>query len=179
MPRLRARSTPWPESRREALDCRGDGEADVALYLESELLERLERTIRTPWTATISPISGRRSKASATSRITRGMPRAQVVSLFELELPGRGRQVRDYGCAAREQTGREPRALHAWLFDAPTHRRAELDDDERETLSARQPLRGEVLLELSPGSPVQRRSGATAAFLRLSQTFKLAHIDAG
>jgi hypothetical protein len=57
--------------------------------------------------------------------------RDKTVSLFELELQAEVDKFVTTGMLLREQTGREPSGLHAWLFDSPTLA-AELAEHERE-----------------------------------------------
>jgi hypothetical protein len=84
------------------------------------------------------------------------------------------------GMLLREQTGRDPSGLHGWLFDSPTLS-AELDEHERQRYrranryAARYCRRLEPTLARDDEAAAQRE---LRHFYRLSQTSKLAHIDA-
>jgi hypothetical protein len=129
-----------------------DGEADVALYLERELLDRLDR--HDPLTkldgANLADFWSALEGVSHFTYYARNAARDKAVSLFELELQAEVDKFVTTGMLLREQTGREPSGLHGWLFDSPTL----AGDDE-----------GAAQREL-------RR------FYRLSQSSKLAHIGA-
>jgi len=80
----------------------------------------------------------------------------------------------------REQTGREPSGLHAWLFDSPTLA-AELAEHERERYRRANRYAAKYCRRLEP--TLSRDDEAAAQrelrrFYRLSQTSKLAHIGA-
>src|SRR5918995_1395648 len=110
-----------------------DGEADVALYLERELLDRLGR--HDPLTKLDGDnLADFWSALEGVSHFTYyawNAARDKHVSLFELELQAEVDKFVTTGMLLREQTGREPSGLHAWLFDSPTLA-AELDGEERE-----------------------------------------------
>jgi len=159
-----------------------DGEADVALYLERELLDRLDRhdplmkldgdNLADFWAA-LEGVSHFIYYAWNASR-------DKSVSLFELELQAEVDKFVTTGMLLREQTGREPSGLHAWLFDSPTLA-AELDENERERYRRANRYAARYCRRLEP---TLARDGEAAAqhelrhFYRLSQTSKLAHIDA-
>ena len=158
-----------------------NGEADVALYLESELLERLERN--DPLTRldrdNLADFWSALEGVSHFTYYAWNAARDKSVSLFELELQAEVDKFVTTATLLREQTGRAPRALHTWLFDAPTFA-AELDDDERERYRRANRYAAKYCSRLSPalaGAAAVRRE--LRHFYRLSQTFKLAHIDAG
>jgi hypothetical protein len=158
-----------------------NGEADVALYLERELLERLDRS--DPLTCldrdNLADFWSALEGVSHFTYYAWNAERDKSVSLFELELQAEVDKFVTTATLLREQTGRTPRALHAWLFDATTFA-AELDDDERERYHRANRYAAKYCSRLSPAL-----AGAEAArhelrhFYRLSQTHKLAHIDAG
>ena len=159
-----------------------DGEADVALYLEREMLERLDR--HDPLTKLDSRnLADFWAALEGVSHFTYyawNAARDKAVSLFELELQAEVDKFVTTGMLLREQTGREAGGLHAWLFDSPTLDAA-LADDERERYrranryAARYCRRLEQTLAGDDEAAAQRE---LRHFYRLSQTSKLAHIDA-
>ena len=157
-----------------------DGEADVALYLERELLDRLDRhdplmkldrdNLADFWSA-LEGVSHFIYYAWNASR-------DKSVSLFELELQAEVDKFVTTGMLLRDQTGREPGGLHGWLFDLPTLA-AELEEHERERYRRANRYAAKYCQRL----PLGRDDEAAAHrelrhFYRLSQTSKLAHIDA-
>jgi hypothetical protein len=99
------------------------------------------------------------------------------VSLFELELQAEVDKFVTTGMLLREQTGREPSGLHGWLFDWPTLA-VELDEEERARYRRANRYAAKYCSRLSPaadGAAIQRD---LRHFYRLSQSSKLAHIDA-
>jgi hypothetical protein len=159
-----------------------DGEADVALYLERALLERLAQ--RDPLTRLDAENLGDFWAAlEGVSHFTYyawNAARDKTVSLFELELQAEVDKFVTTQRLLREQNGREPAGLHGWLFDSPTLA-AELDDRERERYrranryAARYCRRLTSVLAGADTTAAQRE---LRHFYRLSQTNKLAHIDA-
>ena len=159
-----------------------DGEADVALYLEREMLERLDR--HDPLTKLDSRnLADFWAALEGVSHFTYyawNAARDKAVSLFELELQAEVDKFVTTGRLLREQTGREAGGLHGWLFDSPTLDAA-LADDERERYrranryAARYCRRLEQTLAGDDEAAAQRE---LRHFYRLSQTSKLAHIDA-
>jgi hypothetical protein len=157
-----------------------DGEADVALYLERELLERLDR--HDPLThldrENLADFWSALEGVSHFTYYAWNAARDKSVSLFELELQAEVDKFVTTAKLLREQRGREPSGLHAWLFDSPTLA-AELDDEERERYRRANRYAAKYCSRLSPAA-----DGGTAAqrdlrhFYRLSQGSKLAHIDA-
>src|SRR5687768_888195 len=111
-----------------------DGEADVALYLERELLDRLDR--HDPLTkldgGNLADFWAALEGVSHFTYYAWNAARDKAVSLFELELQAEVDKFVTTGMLLREQTGREPSGLHGWLFDSPTLA-AELADHERES----------------------------------------------
>lgn len=159
-----------------------DGEADVALYLEEALLERLaqrdplarldERNLADFWAA----LEG----VSHFTYYAWNAARDKPVSLFELELQAEVDKFVTTGRLLRAQTGREPDGLHAWLFDSP-RLASELDESERERYRLANRYAARYCRRLAAGAPA--RDVATAQselrhFYRLTQSSKLAHIDA-
>jgi hypothetical protein len=158
-----------------------DGEADVALYLERELLVRLDR--HDP----LTKLDGENladfwSALEGVSHFTYyawNAARDKSVSLFELELQAEVDKFVTTSMLLREQTGRDPDGLHGWLFDSPTLA-AELDAGERERYrranryAAKYCRRLALALARDDDAAHQRE---LRHFYRLSQSSKLAHID--
>ena len=157
-----------------------DGEADVALYLERELLDRLDR--HDPLTKldgdNLADFWSALEGVSHFVYYAWNAARDKAVSLFELELQAEVDKFVTTGLLLREQTGREPGGLHGWLFDSPTLA-AELAEHERERYRRANRYAAKYCQRLT-----QARDDEAAAhrelrhFYRLSQTSKLAHIDA-
>ena len=106
--------------------------------------------------------------------------RDKSVSLFELELQAEVDKFVTTGMLLREQNGREPDGLHAWLFDSP-RLAAELDAPERERYRLANRYAARYCRRLLPALADSDDSAAQRElrrFYRLSQTSKLAHIDA-
>jgi hypothetical protein len=159
-----------------------DGEADVALYLEQALLERLDR--RDPLTKLDSEnLADFWSALEGVSHFTYyawNAARDKTVSLFELELQAEVDKFVTTGMLLREQTGRDPGGLHGWLFDSPTLA-AELDEHERERYRRANRYAAKYCTRLSTTlarDDEAARQRELRHFYRLSQTSKLAHIDA-
>ncbi|HEX7236414.1 MAG TPA: hypothetical protein VF405_05600 [Gammaproteobacteria bacterium] len=159
-----------------------DGEADVALYLEREMLERLDRhdPLRKLDGDNLADFWAALEGVSHFTYYAWNAARDKTVSLFELELQAEVDKFVTTGMLLREQTGREPSGLHAWLFDSPTLD-AELDEDERERYRRANRYAAKYCRRLEP--TLARDDDAAAQrelrhFYRLSQTSKLAHIDA-
>jgi hypothetical protein len=159
-----------------------DGEADVALYLEEALLERLarrdplarldERNLADFWAA----LEG----VSHFTYYAWNAARDKPVSLFELELQAEVDKFVTTGRLLREQTGREPDGLHAWLFDSP-RLAAELDEPERERYRLANRYAARYCRRLLASAPARDETTAQNElrhFYRLTQTSKLAHIEA-
>ena len=159
-----------------------DGEADVALYLEAELLERLDR--HDPLTkldgTNLADFWSALEGVSHFTYYAWNAARDKTVSLFELELQAEVDKFVTTGKLLREQRGREPDGLHAWLFDSPTLA-AELADDERERYRRANRYAAKYCRRLVPTLAADDEAAAhreLRRFYRLSQTSKLAHIDA-
>jgi hypothetical protein len=158
-----------------------DGEADVALYLEQELLERLER--RDPLTRldadNLADFWAALEGVSHFTYYAWNAARDKPVSLFELELQGEVDKFVTTQRLLRAQHGREPSGLHGWLFDAPTLD-PELDDEERERYRRANRYAAKYCRRLAPargGADDAARQRELRQFYRLSQRSKLAHID--
>jgi hypothetical protein len=179
---MRALDTGGREVDEKLLIAEADGEADVALYLERELLERLDR--HDPLTKLDGDnLADFWSALEGVSHFTYyawNAARDKVVSLFELELQAEVDKFVTTGILLREQTGREPNGLHGWLFDSATLV-AELDEQERERYRRANRYAAKYCRRLSPApsnpedSALQRE---LRHFYRLSQASKLAHIGA-
>jgi hypothetical protein len=159
-----------------------DGEADVALYLEQELLERLAR--RDPMTRldadNLADFWAALEGVSHFTYYAWNAARDKPVSLFELELQGEVDKFVTTETLLRVQHGREPCGLHGWLFDAPTLD-PELDDEERERYRRANRYAAKYCRRLAsarPGGGDAARQRELRHFYRLSQRSKVAHIDA-
>ena len=157
-----------------------DGEADVALYLERELLERLDR--HDPLTKldgdNLADFWAALEGVSHFTCYAWNAARDKTVSLFELELQAEVDKFVTTLKLLREQTGRRPDGLHGWLFDTPTLA-AELLEHERERYRLANRYAAKYCRRLSKAGddePAAQRE--LRKFYRLSQTSKLAHIDA-
>ena len=159
-----------------------DGAADVALYLEQELHERLAR--RDPLTQldadNLADFWAALEGVSHFTYYAWNAARDKSVSLFELELQGEVDKFVATEMLLRAQHGREQSGLHGWLFDAPTLA-AELDDEERERYRRANRYAAQYCRRLAPaqGGGVDARRRELRHFYRLSQRSKLAHIEAG
>jgi hypothetical protein len=157
-----------------------NGEADVALYLEQELLDRLAR--HDPLThldgGNLGDFWSALEGVSHFTYYAWNAARDKSVSLFELELQAEVDKFVTTGILLREQTGREPSGLHGWLFDSPTLA-AELDDEERERYRRANRYAAKYCSRLVAGSvAAEAVQSELRHFYRLSQTSKVAHIDA-
>jgi len=159
-----------------------DGEADVALYLERELLERLDR--HDPLTkldgANLADFWSALEGVSHFTYYAWNAARDKSVSLFELELQAEVDKFVTTGMLLREQTGRDPGGLHGWLFDSPTLA-AELDEHERERYRRANRYAAKYchrLLATLARDDEGAHQRELRHFYRLSQTSKVARIDA-
>jgi hypothetical protein len=159
-----------------------DGEADVALYLEQELLERLER--RNPLTRldadNLADFWAALEGVSHFIYYAWNAARDKPVSLFELELQGEVDKFVTTEMLLRAQHGREPSGLHGWLFDAPTLDPV-LGDEERERYRRANRYAAKYCRRLAAtrgGADDAARQRELRQFYRLSQRSKLALIDA-
>ena len=155
-----------------------DGEADVALYLEQELLARL--AAHDPLTRldadNLADFWAALEGVSHFTYYAWNAARDKPVSLFELELQGEVDKFVATEVLLRAQHGREPRGLHGWLFDATTLD-PELDDEERERYRRANRYAAKYCRRLDRGDDAARQR-ELRRFYRLSQRSKLAHIDA-
>lgn len=177
-----------------ALDARGrvvdeklliaeaDGEADVALYLEDALLERLER--RDPLARldenNLADFWAALEGVSHFTYYAWNAARDKHVSLFELELQAEVDKFVTTALLLREQTGREPDGLHAWLFDSP-RLAAELEEPERERYRLANRYAARYCRRLAAGAAAldeEKAQNELRHFYRLTQNSKLAHIEA-
>ena len=160
-----------------------DGEAEVALYLERELLERLAE--HDPLTSldadNLADFWAVLEGVSHFTYYAWNAQREKTVTLFELELQAEVDKFVTTGMLLKRQSGREPHELHGWLFDRP-HFATELDGAERERYVRANRYAGKYCRRLA--TTLLRGAGEDAAqrelrrFYRLSQSSKLAHIDA-
>jgi len=79
----------------------------------------------------------------------------------------------------RDQTGRDPAGLHGWLFDSPTLAN-DLGENERERYRRANRYAAKYCRRLTPDLAGDEAAAQRELrhFYRLSQTSKLAHIDA-
>jgi len=159
----------------------GDGEADVALYLDRELLERLDR--RDPLARldadNLADFWAALEGVSHFTYYAWNAARDKDVSLFELELQAEVDKFVTTARLLREQTGRDAAGLHGWLFDSATLA-DDLGADERERYRRANRYAARYCLRLEPGlaSDDAACQRDLRHFYRLSQSKKLAHIDA-
>jgi hypothetical protein len=160
-----------------------DGEAEVALFLEGELLERLaERDPLTRLNAdNLADFWAVLEGVSHFNYYAWNAQREKEVTLFELELQAEVDKFVTTGVLLRQQNGCEPRELHGWLFHSP-RLDDELQGEERERYRRANRYAGKYCRRLAPSltrldgdETVQRE---LRRFYRLSQQSKLAHIDA-
>ncbi len=161
-----------------------DGEANVSLYLEQRLLERLERN------DPIAELNGENlvdfwTAFEGVSHFTYYVWNAQIeksVTLLEMELQAEVDKFVATALLLLRQGSRQPRQLHRWLFDLPKFDerldRAELDRYRHANHYAGKYCRRLApALDRSPaGESVLRE---LRRFYRLSQTPKIAHIENG
>ncbi len=157
-----------------------DGEADVALYLERDLLERLDKhdPLRRLDESNLADFWAALEGVSHFTCYAWNAARDKSVSLFELELQAEVDKFVTTHMLLREQTGREPNGLHGWLFDSPTLA-AELGEHERERYRLANRYAAKYCRRLKKtGDDEAAAQRELRRFYRLSQTSKLAHIDA-
>jgi hypothetical protein len=160
-----------------------DGEAEVALFLERELLERL--TERDPLTCLdAGNLADFWSALEGVSHFTYyawNAERDKNVTLFELELQAEVDKFVTTGLLLKQQSGREPHELHGWLFDMP-QLDSELNGPERERYRRANRYAGKycrrLAAALTRGADDEAVQSELRRFYRLSQQSKLAHIDA-
>jgi hypothetical protein len=160
-----------------------DGEAEVALYLERELLDRL--TERDPLTRldtdNLADFWAALEGVSHFTYYAWNAERDKNVTLFELELQAEVDKFVTTATLLKQQSGREPHELHAWLFDKPRFD-SELSDAEHERYRRANRYAGKYCRRLAAGltrgSEDESVQSELRKFYRLSQQSKLAHIDA-
>jgi hypothetical protein len=160
-----------------------DGEAEVSLYLEPRVLERLARSdplskldadnLEDFWTA-----------FEGVSHFTYYAWNAQLekcVTLLEMELQA---EVDKYVATALlllRQGQRQPRGLHHWLFEMP-RLDERLDGDELDRYRRANRYAGKYCRKLAPAIAHGAADDALRAelrrFYRLSQASKIEHIEA-
>jgi len=159
------------------------GEAEVALYLERELLERLAE--QDPFVCLDADNLGDFwSVLEGVSHFTYyawNAEREKTVTLFELELQAEVDKFVATSWLLHRQSGRTPAGLHGWLFDAPTLD-AQLAGEERERYRRANRYAGKYCRRLrsalTSGAEQEGVQRELRRFYRLSQSSKLAHIDA-
>jgi hypothetical protein len=160
-----------------------DGEAEVALYLERELLERL--TERDPLTRldadNLADFWAALEGVSHFTYYAWNAERDKNVTLFELELQAEVDKFVTTGMLLKQQSGCELHELHGWLFDKP-RLLSELNGAERERYRRANRYAGKYCRHLAPaltrGADEEAVQSELRRFYRLSQGSKLAHIDA-
>jgi hypothetical protein len=156
-----------------------DGEADVALYLDHALLERL--AARDPLESlTADNLGDFWAALEGVSHFTYyawNAEREKSVTLFELELQAEVDKFVATDRLLREQHGQEPVSLHRWLFDLPTLDER-LEGAELERYRRANRYAGKYCRKLAPALARDDDSAERdlRRFYRLSQTSKLAHI---
>jgi hypothetical protein len=160
-----------------------DGEAEVALYLERELLERLSE--RDPLmrldTDNLADFWAALEGVSHFTYYAWNAERDKNVTLFELELQAEVDKFVTTGMLLKQQRGCEPHELHGWLFDK-TRLDGELSGAERDRYRRANRYAGKycrrLAAALTRGAEDESVQSELRMFYRLSQQSKLAHIDA-
>jgi len=160
-----------------------DGEAEVSLYLEPGVLERLAQSdplekldadnLEDFWTA-----------FEGVSHFTYYAWNAQLekpVTLLELELQAEVDKYIATTLLLLRQGQRQPRGLHHWLFEMP-RLDERLDGDELDRYRSANRYAGKYCRKLAPAIARGAADEATRAelrrFYRLSQASKIEHIEA-
>ena len=175
-----ARGRPTDE---KLLIAEADGEAEVALYLERELLERLER--RDPLTRldtdNLADFWAAFEGVSHFTYYAWNAQREKAVTLFEMELQAEVDKFVATAMLLHKQSGREQRGLHGWLFDWPALD-PRLDGAELERYRRANRYAGKYCRRLadalSGGGADEALQRELRHFYRMSQASKLEHIDA-
>jgi hypothetical protein len=161
-----------------------DGEADVSLYIEPSVLERLARSdpltrldadnLEDFWTA-----------FEGVSHFTYYAWNAQLeksVTLLEMELQAEVDKFVATTLLLSRQGQRQPRGLHHWLFEM-TRFDDRLDGDELDRYRRANRYAGKYCRKLAPaiarGAADEAVRAELRRFYRLSQASKIEHIDAG
>ena len=160
-----------------------DGEAEVSLYVEPGVLERLalsdplERldaeNLEDFWTA-----------FEGVSHFTYYAWNAQLekpVTLLEMELQAEVDKYVATTLLLLRQGQRQPRGLHHWLFEMP-RLDERLDGDELDRYRSANRYAGKYCRKLAPaiarGAADEATRSELRRFYRLSQTSKIEHIEA-
>ncbi len=160
-----------------------DGQAEVALYLEAGVVERLsardplhrldERNLADFWTA----LEG----VSHFAYYAWNAALEKPVRLLEMELQAEVDKFVATAVLLARQSGRLPPALHQWLFDLPRFDR-NLTADELDRYRLANHYAGKYCLKLVPALAGTGLDGAMRQelkhFYRLSQPHKIRHIEA-
>src|SRR5215831_4286056 len=161
-----------------------DGEADVSLYLEPGVLERLSQSdplerldadnLEDFWTA-----------FEGVSHFTYYAWNAQLekpVTLLEMELQAEVDKYVATTLLLLRQGQRQPRGLHHWLFEMP-RLDERLDGDELDRYRSANRYAGKYCRKLAPaiarGAADEATRSELRRFYRLSQASKIEHIEAG
>jgi hypothetical protein len=161
-----------------------DGEAEVSLYVEPGVLERLAQSdplekldadnLEDFWTA-----------FEGVSHFTYYAWNAQLekpVTLLEMELQAEVDKYVATTLLLLRQGQRQPRGLHHWLFEMP-RLDERLDGDELDRYRSANRYAGKYCRKLAPAIARGAADEATRAelrrFYRLSQASKIEHIEAG
>jgi hypothetical protein len=160
-----------------------DGEAEVSLYVEPRVLERLARSdplarldadnLEDFWTA-----------FEGVSHFTYYAWNAQLeksVTLLEMELQAEVDKFVATTLLLSRQGQRQPRGLHHWLFEMP-RLDERLDGDELDRYRRANRYAGKYCRKLAPaiarGAADEAVRAELRRFYRLSQASKIEHIDA-
>ena len=161
-----------------------DGEAEVSLYLEERLLERLERSdpltrldsdnLEDFWTA-----------FEGVSHFTYYAWNAQLekpVTLLEMELQAEVDKYVATTLLLLRQGQRHPRGLHHWLFELP-RLDERLDGEELDRYRRANRYAGKYCRKLAPAIARDAADEALKSelrrFYRFSQASKIEHIECG
>jgi hypothetical protein len=170
------------ENEEKLLIAEDNGEASVSLYLQQELIDRLDlndptarldaRNLADFWTA-----------LEGLSHFTYFVHRAshdRAVTLLEMELQAEIDKFIATAALLRRQGERPPRGLHDWLF-AQTRFAAELSADEQERYAQANHYAAKYCRKLWPR--LSQSGGFDSAraelrrFYRLAQSAKIDHIE--
>ena len=172
------------ENEEKLLIAECDGEAEVSLYLQRELVERLivndptarldGRNLADFWTA----LEGVSHFTYYAFRATQD----RDVTLFEMELQAEVDKFVATTALLRSQGEPPPRRLHHWLFERTTLA-GELSSGEQERYVRASRYAGKYCLRLWPklssGGSWEALRHELRYFYRLARSAKIEHIDAG
>ena len=159
-----------------------DGEADVALYLERELLDRLDR--HDPLTKLDGDnLADFWSALEGVSHFTYYAWNAQLeksVTLLEMELQAEVDKYVVTTLLLLRQGQRQPRGLHHWLFEMP-RLDERLDAEELDRYRRANRYAGKYCRKLDPALAAadEGTRSELRRFYRLSQASKIEHIEQG